>query len=439
MRTKLIALLFITLSLPFVSLAHGLFIKAENAQGNALAGSSQSSDDILTITVCADGLTKQEAIDNALRNAIEQSYGAFISSDTKILNDQIVKDEIISVSHGNIHRYEENSCYFNIERATYEVTITVQVSLTNLRSYAESKGAAVEFAGFVFANNVKRYMLNKDNERQIMKNLIELVLCSNNIFDLSLKINEPRSNLDGSFSLTGLVEVSLNSQGQALFDYVRSTIASLGMSEEERSFALKTRLGVYSFIGGQDVKGVRISYVEINTSQSHKRYAGLFPSFIDWLFPSKNNGFLDRDSVRIPLRNSYVKGDEDKVLLYDAVGGYWRWVGPDYFQFEGRIVSLREAFDDLLAKRMLDFYVIPTYSDGRDGANVLKRIEPGYIYKGSIMAKCSIELEPMSLNDLERLTSLQAAYDYYDADNWKKENYWPDQGIDHSKTTKQPN
>ena len=44
-----------------------------------------------------DGNNKNEAILSALRNGIEQSFGAFVSSDTRILNDNIVKDEIDSI------------------------------------------------------------------------------------------------------------------------------------------------------------------------------------------------------------------------------------------------------------------------------------------------------------------------------------------------------
>jgi hypothetical protein len=41
-----------------------------------------------------------------LRSAIEQAFGAFISSKTEILNDNLVKDEIVSVSNGNIQKFE---------------------------------------------------------------------------------------------------------------------------------------------------------------------------------------------------------------------------------------------------------------------------------------------------------------------------------------------
>ena len=68
--------------------------------------SAQNSDEV-TLVVSADGVTKEEATKIALRSAIEQAYGAFISANTTILNDELVKDEIVTISNGNIKSYKE--------------------------------------------------------------------------------------------------------------------------------------------------------------------------------------------------------------------------------------------------------------------------------------------------------------------------------------------
>lgn len=61
----------------------------------------------VTLTVSSDGSTKEEATKNALRSAIEQAYGVFVSANTTILNDELVKDEIVTVSNGSIKDYKE--------------------------------------------------------------------------------------------------------------------------------------------------------------------------------------------------------------------------------------------------------------------------------------------------------------------------------------------
>jgi hypothetical protein len=70
---------------------------------NALA---QDADKTVTLVVSGSGKTQDEAKQNALRSAIEQAFGTFISSKTEILNDSLVKDEIVSVANGNIQKFE---------------------------------------------------------------------------------------------------------------------------------------------------------------------------------------------------------------------------------------------------------------------------------------------------------------------------------------------
>ena len=59
---------------------------------------SQTAEKTVTLVVSGQGKTQDEAKQNALRSAIEQAFGMFISSKTEILNDNLVKDEIVSVS-----------------------------------------------------------------------------------------------------------------------------------------------------------------------------------------------------------------------------------------------------------------------------------------------------------------------------------------------------
>lgn len=56
-----------------------------------------SQTDVIDVTTTGAGSTKEDATKNALRNALESSFGAFISSKTEIVND-----EITSISTGNI-------------------------------------------------------------------------------------------------------------------------------------------------------------------------------------------------------------------------------------------------------------------------------------------------------------------------------------------------
>ena len=99
-------------------------------------------DKTVTLTVSAQGQTQDEAKQNALRNAIEQAFGTFISSNTEILNDELVKDKIVSVSSGNIQNFEVIS-EVQISDGGYATTLKATVSVTKLTSFVESKGVVV--------------------------------------------------------------------------------------------------------------------------------------------------------------------------------------------------------------------------------------------------------------------------------------------------------
>lgn len=53
--------------------------------------SMQLAEDDIKLTVYGEGTDKEEATKNALRSAIEQSFGTFVSSNTQQINDELLK------------------------------------------------------------------------------------------------------------------------------------------------------------------------------------------------------------------------------------------------------------------------------------------------------------------------------------------------------------
>lgn len=153
---------------------------------------SSESQNIVTLIVSADGSTKDEATKIALRSAIEQTYGTFVSNNTTILNDELVKDEIVTVSSGNIVGYKEISCE-QMPGGSFFVTLQATVSISKLISYAQSKGAETEFAGATFGMNMKMKELNKKNEEIALNNLADQVIALYpSAFSYSLTVSEPK-------------------------------------------------------------------------------------------------------------------------------------------------------------------------------------------------------------------------------------------------------
>ncbi len=129
---------------------------------------------VVTLVITGVAPTKSEATAQALRSAIEQTYGTFVSSNTSILNDELVKDEVITISKGNIVKYNELNSMV-LPDGNYSVTVQPTVSITRLTSYAESKGAVAELAGATIAMNMRLWELNKENEMTALSHLRDYV------------------------------------------------------------------------------------------------------------------------------------------------------------------------------------------------------------------------------------------------------------------------
>lgn len=62
-------------------------------------GEQRNVNDEVTLVASGKASDSEKAITIALRSAIEQAYGTFVSANTTILNDNLVKDEIVTISN----------------------------------------------------------------------------------------------------------------------------------------------------------------------------------------------------------------------------------------------------------------------------------------------------------------------------------------------------
>lgn len=189
-------------------------------------------DKTATLTVSAQGQTISEAKQNALRVAIEQAFGAFISSNTEILNDELIKDEIVSVSNGNIQDYEVIS-EVELPNSGYATTLKATVSVTKLTSFVESKGGIVEFKGGLFASNILIQELYEKNETEAIINIVTILKeISKKSFDYSINAEEPFSKNE-FWNIPITVNVSVNSNFMNIPTLLEQTIKSLCLSSTE--------------------------------------------------------------------------------------------------------------------------------------------------------------------------------------------------------------
>ena len=155
-----------------------------------IAATAFAQVDEVTLTTIGTGRTEDEATLRALRNALEQTFGTFVSANTSIVNDALVRDEIAATSKGNVKEYQKLSV-IQLPNKTTSVTLKATISINKLISYARNNGSRAEFAGQTYAMNVKLLKLQQSNAEKTLKVMKEnvIALC-HGVFDYDITLGE---------------------------------------------------------------------------------------------------------------------------------------------------------------------------------------------------------------------------------------------------------
>ena len=273
---------------------------------------AQDADKTVSITVSGNGKTQEEAKNVALRSAIEQAFGAFISSNTEILNDQLVADQITSVSNGNINSFSVLN-ESQLPDSSWGVTLKALVSVSKLTSFAEAKGVAIEVKGGIFALNIKQQLINEKSEEKVIYNLIGVLHETFQVaFNFELKNDEPKS-MDASsvnWELNVYVSAICNDNFTICSKYLFETIKSTSLSEEEKNNYISLNKNIYPIIikyEGLDYKFYLRSKKSIDLMKSllsnWEFYNKLFSINIDEF---KTDGYNQEISKNKLLRLSFI-------------------------------------------------------------------------------------------------------------------------------------
>ena len=105
---------------------------------------AQSEEKQIAVIGMAAGITaksRDEAIDDALRQAVEQAMGIYVSSETLVENMMMVEDRIYTETRGYISNYE--IIKENTHDGTYQVQVSAQVKTSKLADDLESIGLLI--------------------------------------------------------------------------------------------------------------------------------------------------------------------------------------------------------------------------------------------------------------------------------------------------------
>ena len=278
-----------------------------------------NTDKTVTLTVSGTGKTIEEARLNAMRSAIEQAFGAFISSKTEILNDNLVKDEIVSVANGNIQKYEVIS-QIELPNIGYGITINATVSIDKLTSFAESKGVVVEFKGGMFGATIKLQKLNEEAEVNTIYSMIGMLHENMQLsFDYIINALEPKSkDAENKFwEIPISIDVIPNSNMKNCAEYLINTLKGISLNQVEVENYKTLNKSVFpveiSFNGLKTIINLRkqiSNSILLSFARNFDFYTKSFE--IQTMFPDINNKIYDEKLNAEPFY--YSKNYDEKIL-----------------------------------------------------------------------------------------------------------------------------
>jgi len=211
--------------------------------------SSKSADNgkTVTLTEIGQGKTKEAAKYSALRSALEKAFGTFISSNTTIFKDELAKDEIVSVSSGNIQNFEILS-ETQMPDGSFSSVVKATLSIERLTTFCVNKGIAVEFKGGLFAANIKLQELNEKNEEVVLANLYNILkkIISNG-FDYTIAVTDPKKYYyaEGYWLVDITVNAKFNNNMNNLNKIIENTFKGISLSYSEVSNYRSQDINVY--------------------------------------------------------------------------------------------------------------------------------------------------------------------------------------------------
>lgn len=211
------------------------------------AANSFAQANEVTLPAIGTGENEEKATLQALRSAIEQTFGAFVSANTTILNDEIVQDEIVSISTGNVTKYEKNAVV-TLPNGHVSVSLNATIAINKLISYAQSKGAKAEFAGATYATNAKLLRLkiqSIEKAYEIMVQQMEQI--APEMFTFKLTLGEPQRQ-SNRYAFDCVIEIFSNIASHNFRLLFQNTMKEFVLNENEIKFCYQEEIPLSGYI-----------------------------------------------------------------------------------------------------------------------------------------------------------------------------------------------
>lgn len=189
--------------------------------------------------VIADGYgsTAEAALQNALQNAVEQAAGAYVSSITEIENDEIVKDEVLSLSHGFIKEHRKLS--ENRYDDEYKVVVAAIIVEKQMIERLEASGIKVNYNASGLVSDLKAWDNMKEDEYNMAMALFDVheIKDYGIIWNYNIRTSEPRRQGD-KYYVQGTISTSTNSNYTAEFENLKNILSELALESIEMNYQM---------------------------------------------------------------------------------------------------------------------------------------------------------------------------------------------------------
>jgi hypothetical protein len=315
---------------------------------------SAQNSDFITLTTYGYGSDQDEATQNALRNAVEEAFGTFVSSKSEILNDKLVTDEITSVSSGNIQDYSVLS-KLKQEDSSYSVTVRATVSISNLIQFTENKGGEADLKGGMFARNIKLQQLNEESEYRTIKNITEVLKdIADRSFDFTIRVEEP-TQVEGEpnqFKIPVEVRAKLNSNFQNFKSYLFESLQGIAMTQAEVENYIRLNKDVYKVVIFKDKR----ADAPILDSDQYAHFQEGDGRRFDFFLGGRNIFALDWDWEQDVLMYGYFGDKQPPQLLeelYPLIKKEIKDFLDEHFVYDE--FYLRNSKSDILVKNLIHY------------------------------------------------------------------------------------
>ncbi len=274
----------------------------------------------ITLIVAGQGKTIDEARTVALRSAIEQAFGVFISSKTEILNNDLIADNISTISNGYIQKYTVlDQTSFNNEY--YSVTLRAEVSLNKLATFLKQNGMSVNIDGQLVVNNYILKDIYEKNEFNSALNYFTTLkenYSNKNLFEIELFVSEPfRRAPSQNFYVPMRIKISPKEGLKTLASSTLNFLKSISIDEANIETYRQMNIPFYPLLLSDNFNKSTILYFRNpNTIMQIVKFNELYLSA------------FDKISISNEIRNKKLVEFGNLQLFKEG------WLGNQWFEFQ---------------------------------------------------------------------------------------------------------